>query len=117
MEHIECPIQELAELRRKLIPGGRIVVGVKNEGVELWKNWKSNNRDNHLWTWNYMLLAGNTLRAAGFAVDAVYFDGTRTQVEQKIATTRFGSHGHTFQYIFGGGAKNRDVVVRENPRC
>lgn len=56
IEHVECPVQELAELRRKLIPGGRVVIGIKNEGVELWRQWESKNRDNHLFTWNSMLL-------------------------------------------------------------
>ena len=33
-----------------------MIIGVKNEGVELWKNWVPDNRDTHLWTWNSMLL-------------------------------------------------------------
>lgn len=39
VEHVECPIQELRELMRKLRHGGRVVIGIKNEGVELWRNW------------------------------------------------------------------------------
>jgi len=107
IEHVECPIQELGELRRKLIPGGRIIVGIKNEGVEMWREWKSGNRDNHLWTWNSMLL-GNTLRAAGFVVDHITSSGKSIdQVENYVVKNNFGRRGHTFQYIYAHGHARR----------
>ena len=107
IEHVECPIQELAELRRKLVPGGRVIIGIKNEGVELWKSWRANNRDNHLWTWNSMLL-GNTLRAAGFVVDKVVSQATSAEAtERMIVRNAFGAKNHTFQYLMGHGHVRR----------
>ena len=100
IEHVECPIQELRELRRKLIPGGRAAIGIKNEGVELWRPWTSGNRDNHLYTWNSMLL-GNTMRAAGFVVDEIISSGTSVvELERSIIHKGFGTRGHTFQYLW-----------------
>ena len=49
LEHVECPVQELRALHATLRDGGRVVIGIKNEGVELWRGWKADNRDNHLW--------------------------------------------------------------------
>ena len=119
LEHVECPIQELRALRNALKPGGRAVIGIKNEGMELWRNWTScadatkktcnfklmskggsgYNVDNHLWTWNSMLL-GNTMRAAGFIIDEIRYRGTIAKVEMDIQRKRFGRAGHTFQYIY-----------------
>eukprot|EP00965_Chrysotila_dentata_P000794 25135-Pleurochrysis_carterae.AAC.1 len=106
IEHVECPIQELRELRLKLKEGGKIIIGIKNEGVELWRGWQPNNKDNHLYTWNSMLL-GNLLRGAGFYVDWVSTcdadKPARTRLEDFITTSRFGAAGHTFQYIWAYG--------------
>ena len=102
IEHVECPITELRELHRKLKPGGRVVIGIKNEGVELWKAWSSSNRDNHLYTWNSVLL-GNTLRAAGFVIDHITYHALEHRIEQRINVTKFGRLGHVFQYLYAYG--------------
>ena len=101
LEHVECPIQELRELRRKLKVGGRIAIGIKNEGPELWTGWKWYNRDNHLWPWNSMLL-GNLLRSAGFYVDAMNVGPfpAMADMEAAIVDSRFGRDKHVFQYIW-----------------
>jgi len=111
IEHVECPIQELRELLRKLKPKGRLVLGVKNEGFEAWKHWDPANRDNHLWTWNSMLL-GNTLRAAGFHVDEISQDDLRPNIktenrfrvhrefEEAVVGAGFGRHRHIAQNLY-----------------
>ena len=70
LEHVVCPVQELRELRRKLRPGGRIIIGVKNEGVELWHPWNPHHKDRHLWTWNSRLI-GNVLDLSGFIIERI----------------------------------------------
>lgn len=113
IEHVECPIQELRELRKKLKPSGRIVLGIKNEGVELWQKWRPGNIDNHLYTWNSMLL-GNVLRAAGFIVDHIRLnpwslqnlpstESKKRAKEKLILDNRFGARAHTFQLIYAYG--------------
>ena len=104
LEHVECPIQELRALRAKLREGGSITIGIKNEGVELWRQWKPANKDNHLWTWNSMLL-GNTLRAAGFLVDHISTTASKERTEAFILLNKFGRKAHTFQYIWAHGHK------------
>ena len=76
------------------------MIGIKNEGVELWRGWSSTNRDNHLWTWNSMLL-GNTMRAAGFIIDRIFSSGKqRSRMEEHVINMKFGIKGHTFQYLW-----------------
>jgi SAM-dependent methyltransferase len=105
IEHVECPIQELRALHTALRAGGRVVIGIKNEAMELWRGWNPNNIDNHLWTWNSMLL-GNTLRAAGFVVDSIRSSGkSHADVEDTNKAKDFGRGGHTFQYLWLYGHK------------
>jgi SAM-dependent methyltransferase len=104
MEHLECPITELRELVRKLRPSGRAVIGIKNEGVELWRQWYAKNVDDHLYTWNSMLL-GNTLRAAGLVVDHIQHDANLSRQEYAVVNKGFGRKGHVFQYLFAQGHK------------
>ena len=107
IEHVECPIQELRELRRKLRVGGRIAIGIKNEGVELWKGWKFYDKDNHLYTWNSQLL-GNVLRAAGFYVDELYTNAAdEAELEAGIVASGFGRQKHVFQYLWAFGHRPR----------
>ena len=115
IEHVECPINELRELRKKLVPGGRIMLGIKNEGVELWTEWKAYNRDNHLYTWNTVNL-GNTLRAAGFIIDNIKATRDRASTEAFINAKQFGAAGHTFQYLFARGHKPRAGEEWPQPR-
>lgn len=67
---MECPLTELREVFKKVRPGGRLIVGIKNEGVQYLQQYKTGDTDNHLYTWNALLL-GNMVRAAGFRVDEV----------------------------------------------
>lgn len=67
---MECPLTELREMYKKVKRAGRIVIGIKNEGVQYLREWKPNDIDNHLYTWNDMLL-GNMVRAAGFNITRI----------------------------------------------
>ena len=102
IEHLECPVTELRELVRKLRPYGRALIGIKNEAVELWRPWTADNVDDHLYTWNSMLL-GNTMRAAGLVVDRIKFSAARAAQERAIVNKGFGRNGHVFQYLWAHG--------------
>lgn len=67
IEHFECPVTELREMGRKLKKGGRVVVGIKNEGIQYAIRIKMDDIDQHLYTWNRQLLF-NLLQHAGFTV-------------------------------------------------
>ncbi|KAI8112969.1 hypothetical protein M9434_004288 [Picochlorum sp. BPE23] len=79
IEHVECPVQELREIYKKLRCGGKILIGVKNEGgLERRHPGGATPGDihNHLWTWNEMLIA-NTIAAAGFFVEDTIVNRSR----------------------------------------
>ena len=110
IEHVECPVQELRALRMALRDGGRVAIGIKNEGMELWRAWRSDNRDNHLYTWNSMLL-GNLLRAAGFVVDRIQSQPPVSQyarLHEAAQNTSFGRFGPVFQYVWAFGHLPRE---------
>jgi len=70
IEHFECPIIELREMGKKLKKGGRVVVGIKNEGIHYAVDIKKNDIDQHIYTWNRQLLY-NLMQHAGFTVREV----------------------------------------------
>lgn len=72
IEHLECPLTELRAAAAKVKVGGRIIIGIKNEGVQVGRQWRNpaEDLDMHLYTWAPQLLA-NLLYAAGFRVDRV----------------------------------------------
>jgi len=72
IEHLECPLTELRAAAAKIKVGGRIIVGIKNEGVQVGRQWTdpAQDIDMHLYTWAPQMLA-NLLYAAGFQVDRV----------------------------------------------
>lgn len=65
LEHCETPIKELRYLWHALKPGGMIVVTLSNDGRSKTQKWGNPDLNNHLYTWNSLLL-GNMLRAACF---------------------------------------------------
>ncbi len=70
IEHFECPLTELREMVRKLRVGGRLIVGIKNEGRQYAGAARESDIHQHLWTWNRQLLY-NTLRKAGVHVTRI----------------------------------------------
>lgn len=70
MEHMECPVQELRELYKKVKPGGKIIVGIKNEATWMFNEYTAADIHNHLYTWHKQSL-GNLLTSAGFVVSKI----------------------------------------------
>ena len=68
LEHCVSPHAEIENLRRKLKPGGQIVLVVPSEGNSL--KWFKGDVNNHLFTWNQMTL-GNLFTSAGYEVISV----------------------------------------------
>ena len=67
LEHVDCPLCELAKFKAKLQPGGVVIVGLKNDGADLKQTFGSYKKEpnHHIYTWNPLLLA-NILDSAGF---------------------------------------------------
>lgn len=66
LEHTLRPLDELKGLRRKLKPGGRIVIVVPCDSVHY--GYKPGDINHHLYSWSPMNL-GNLLTEAGFQVE------------------------------------------------
>jgi SAM-dependent methyltransferase len=70
LEHTLRPLECLAEMKRVLVPGGRLVMVTpfddwRAPGMD---RWHPGDKDNHLFTWSPMNI-GNLLHEAGFTVD------------------------------------------------
>ena len=65
LEHTENPLQELKNLRKSLVQGGKICIVVPLDHKTY--SYKPNNIDYHLFSWSPMNL-GNLLDCAGFKV-------------------------------------------------
>lgn len=68
LEHVEDPLGEIKELRKKLKNNGKIVFIVPCE--DIMQGYEKNNFDNHFYSWNCMLL-GNLFKAAGYFVHRI----------------------------------------------
>jgi SAM-dependent methyltransferase len=67
LEHTLAPLQELRELRRVLVPGGRIVLWMPIDDWRVQRKLSRADRDHHLYTWTPRLLR-NLLDEAGLKV-------------------------------------------------
>ncbi len=63
LEHCDLPLNFLAELYKKLVIGGKLIIVVPCEGIN--HSYKENDRNHHLYTWSPMSL-GNLVKKAGF---------------------------------------------------
>jgi SAM-dependent methyltransferase len=68
LEHLGSPLEVLKHLKSKVKKKGRLVFVVPHEGPK--GTWKSNDINQHLYTWNPMTL-GNLFSAAGYKVTKV----------------------------------------------
>ncbi len=71
LEHVPAPLTTLIELRRVLVPGGRIVLAVPIDDWRAGKTFTKPDINNHLYTWSPKLL-GNLLCEAGFDVNKIW---------------------------------------------
>ena len=98
LEHVECPIQELRELRKYLKPESYALIGIKNEGMELSRQYGINSKQEfHLYTWNSANL-GNMLEASGFKVLSVDPHVPIDTTKSDVIKHDFGFKKHVSQY-------------------
>lgn len=67
LEHVQCPLCELKDLKKLLAPFGVMIVGLRNDGLDRLQTFNERGTDehHHIYTWNALLL-GNLLKYAGF---------------------------------------------------
>ncbi len=71
LEHVLSPVRVLSDLRRKLVPGGRLVLCVP---IDDWRTQKKVNLadiNHHLYTWTPLLM-GHLLSETGYRVERVW---------------------------------------------
>jgi len=67
LEHVDCPLCVLRQMKSLLKPGGILIVGLKNDGADsrqLFPRY-GHEPNHHIYTWNALLLA-NMLDSAGY---------------------------------------------------
>lgn len=70
LEHVPDPLSALAEMRRLLRPGGRLLLAVPYEVTRAQRRYDPAEPNHHLFAWNPQTL-GNLVALAGFRVDGV----------------------------------------------
>jgi SAM-dependent methyltransferase len=65
LEHVDCPLEILKELKTKLKKNGKVVFVVPHQGPK--EKYVENDINQHLYTWNPLTL-GNLFKKAGFKV-------------------------------------------------
>lgn len=71
LEHVLSPVQALSELRRKLVPGGRLVLCVPIDDWRTQRKVDLSDINHHLYTWTPLLM-GHLLTEAGYRVERVW---------------------------------------------
>ena len=71
LEHVLSPVQVLSDLRRKLVPGGRLVLCVPIDDWRTQKKVNLSDINHHLYTWTPLLM-GHLLTEAGYRVERVW---------------------------------------------
>lgn len=71
LEHVLSPVHVLSDLRRKLMPGGRLVLCVPIDDWRTQKRINLSDVNHHLYTWTPLLM-GNLLTEAGYRVERVW---------------------------------------------
>lgn len=115
LEHTPTPYEDLLKLKDKLKVGGRIVIYVPSMEDELSKLNKQNNkydhndRDNHLFNWNYQLLSNLLIKCKYKIIDCKTVPYSRTYITDKAfqqggkelfikVATQENVHPQTFVY-------------------
>jgi len=70
LEHVDCPLCTLRELKGLMKSTGRLVVGLRNDGVDPRQTVFGEDPNHHIYTWNELLM-GNLIQSAGYKVCAV----------------------------------------------
>ncbi len=68
LEHVPQPLDQLREMKKKLVTGGRLAICLPIDDWRAQKKFHGTDINNHLYTWTPKLL-GNLLTEAGFCVE------------------------------------------------
>ena len=107
LEHVPTPFETLCKLKDKLKSGGKLIIYVPSMEDELTKLQKQNNqydtndRDNHLFGWNFQLLSNLVIKCKYKLIDAKTKPYSRT-----------GNSDNA--YIQGGREEFIKVATQEN---
>ena len=95
LEHVPSPGAALAEMRRVLTGGGRLLLYVPFEQEARYRSFRADEPNHHLYSWNPQTL-GNLVETAGFAVEQAYCGATGYErfAAMKVAQLGGGALAH-----------------------
>jgi len=70
LEHVPHPMKSLAEIRRILKPGGRLLLSVPFEKGSRARRYRPDDKDHHIYSWTVQTL-GNLVKDCGFRIDEI----------------------------------------------
>lgn len=100
LEHLLNPSEALAEMRRLLKPGGRLLLVTPAERASRWEHYNPAEPNHHLYTWTVQTL-GNLAADCGFAVQEARLDPYGYDRFAAVRAVRWGLGERGFTMIRG----------------